>query len=360
MDLHKLNRYQVNIVMLKLFWVFFFFNIAIELVFGGSVRFELGILLFAELVILWLAMYLLVKRNQVSTGEAGGLDKVLHELNIVYWSYEPEKNEYYISPGIEQIMGYRAENLMKDSGMFLKQVHPYDLFRVREAEKDLMAGKRSMIEYRVTKPGGETRWIQNMAVPLKDQDGQVYRLEGLIVDVSRQKELEEQMTQMALSDALTGLPNRRMFEKYFTHFAGRSQYVDQQLAILFIDLDSFKAVNDTLGHEMGDQLLIEVTVRLKKIFRGTDFLSRLGGDEFVALLTRISQDSVIAVNERILEALSQPFEIDGQSVTIGASIGISIYPHDGEELEDLIRKADQAMYEAKNKGKKTYRFYRPS
>jgi len=346
--------------MLKIFWFLFFSNITIVLIFGGSIRFRLGILLFVELVILWLAMYLLVKRKQDPTGAEGGLDKVLRELNIVYWSYEPEKNKYYYSPGIEQIIGYRAEGLMKDPGLFLKQVHPYDLFRVREAEKDLMAGKRSMIEYRVTKPGGDTCWIHNMAVPLKDQGGKVYRLEGLIVDVTRQKELEEQMTQMALSDALTGLPNRRMFEKYFAHFANRSQYLDQKLAILFIDLDAFKVVNDTLGHEVGDQLLIEVTVRMKTIFRGTDFLSRLGGDEFAALLTRISDDSIITVNERILEALSQPFEIDGQRVTIGASIGISIYPQDGEELDDLIRKADQAMYEAKKRGKNAYHFYRSS
>jgi diguanylate cyclase (GGDEF)-like protein len=134
----------------------------------------------------------------------------------------------------------------------------------------------------------------------------------------------------------------------------------QKMAIIFIDLDAFKKVNDTLGHDKGDLLLKEVTVRLKTIFRGTDLLSRLGGDEFVALLTRITKESLIIVSERIKAAFSEPFVIGGHKLVIGASVGISICPDDGEELETLIRNADHAMYNAKAKGKNTYQFYNKS
>lgn len=162
---------------------------------------------------------------------------------------------------------------------------------------------------------------------------------------------------MALYDALTGLPNRSMFEKYFDYFVARNKHLPQKMAVVFIDLDAFKEVNDTLGHDKGDLLLKEVTVRLKTIFRGTDLLSRLGGDEFIALLTRITKESLIVVSERIMAAFSEPFVIDGHELVIGASMGISVSPDDGEDLETLIRNADQAMYGAKAKGKNTYQFY---
>jgi diguanylate cyclase (GGDEF)-like protein/PAS domain S-box-containing protein len=355
----KANISHSNIIILRIFWIFFFINIIAVFVLGGPYFLQLVILLVIELAILLLVNYYMGKPKKYSAEEAS-LGTILGELDIVTWSSEPGKNKFFISAGIEQIAGYSSGEFNKRPELFRKLVHPYDLFRVKESDKDLLAGKKSIIQYRILLPNGETRWINNMAVPLRDKSGQIYRLEGIIIDVTREKDFEEQMTRMALYDSLTGLPNRSMFEKYFAHFASRNKHMPQKMAIIFIDLDAFKKVNDTLGHDKGDLLLKEVTVRLKTIFRGTDLLSRLGGDEFVALLTRITKESLIIVSERIKAAFSEPFVIAGHKVVIGASVGISICPDDGEELETLIRNADHAMYNAKAKGKNTYQFYNKS
>ena len=353
----KANYYHGNIIILRIFWIFFFINIIAVLVLGGSYFLSLVLMQLMELAILLLVNFFMGNPKQVSSSEEASLETVLGELDIVTWSSEPGKNKFFFSAGIEQITGYSVRDFNKRPELFRKLVHPYDLFRVRESEKELLAGKKSIIEYRILISNGETRWINNMAVPLKDKSGRVYRLEGLIIDVTRAKEVEEEMTRMALYDALTGLPNRSMFEKYFDYFVARNKHLPQKMAVVFIDLDAFKKVNDTLGHETGDLLLKEVTVRLKTIFRGTDLLSRLGGDEFIALLTRITKESLIVVSERIMAAFSEPFVIDGHELVIGASMGISVSPDDGENLETLIRNADQAMYGAKAKGKNTYQFY---
>jgi diguanylate cyclase (GGDEF)-like protein/PAS domain S-box-containing protein len=359
-DMLKANYYHGNIIILRIFWIFFFINILAIQILGGPYLLRLALMQLMELAILLLVNFFMGYSKQASVSEEASLKTVLGELDIVTWSSEPGKNKFFFSVGIAQITGYTASDLNKRPELFRKLIHPYDLYRVRKSEKELLAGKKSIVEYRILIPNGQIRWIKNMAIPLKDRSGRVYRLEGLIIDVTREKETEEKMTRMALYDALTGLPNRSMFEKYFTYFVARNKHMPQRMAVVFIDLDAFKEVNDTLGHDKGDLLLKEVTIRLNNIFRGTDLLSRLGGDEFIALLTRITKESLIVVSERIIATFSEPFVIDGQELVIGASIGISVSPDDGEELEILIRNADQAMYGAKAKGKNTYQFYNES
>lgn len=288
------------------------------------------------------------------------LRSILCDLNIISWSFEIASRRIDVSPGTENIFGLSARELMRQPEKWEKLVHPYDLPRVRDAENDLWAGKKIMLEHRILLADGSTRWIHNLAASVKGQDGRLARLEGLVIDVTEQKELEEKMKHMAFYDALTGLPNRSMFENYFASFMNRGRYFDQKMAVVFIDLDSFKKVNDQMGHDAGDLLLKQVAIRLKSLLRGCDLLSRLGGDEFVTLLTRIQPESPGLVGQRIVEAFWEPFEVNGYKLNIGASVGISVYPDDGEDLETLMKNADRAMYMAKRKGKNASCVYNPS
>lgn len=177
-------------------------------------------------------------------------------------------------------------------------------------------------------------------------------------DITQRKLVEQQLKQMALYDALTGLPNRTLFfdrMKQLLELARRNQYV---LALLYLDLDRFKTVNDTLGHEAGDLVLNATGQRIRSCTRSSDTVARMGGDEFIGVCGRISAPRDAAfVAEKILEALSAPVDIGGNEYAIGASIGISIYPLDGDDVETLLNKADAAMYRVKETGKGGYAFF---
>ena len=275
---------------------------------------------------------------------------------ILRWSYEIRTGRLFLPQGAEELTGLPADFFVKQPEQIQKLVHPYDSLRLFEAYKDLLAGKKRVIEHRLLLTDGSSRWVHNFALPFKDQTGQITRVDGLIIDVSEQKFREEKIKHMAFYDQLTGLPNRIMLKNYFAFtLAGKKR--EQRLALIFIDLDHFKQVNDTMGHDVGDLLLKEVAVRIKTVMRESDLLARLGGDEFVALLTSVSRETITRVAERIIETFSRSFVIEGHELHVGASIGISVYPEDGRDLETLIKSADEAMYTAKRKGKNQYYFY---
>ena len=176
-----------------------------------------------------------------------------------------------------------------------------------------------------------------------------------------QKELKaqkEMLHHQAHHDALTGLPNRLLFNDRLKQLIKQAQRQSSQLAVLFIDLDHFKGINDSMGHEIGDKLLIEVSSRLKSVIRQTDTLARLGGDEFTVILDQINNaDAVVAITQHLLEIMSTPIELSGQSLYVTLSVGVAIFPDDGTNAEALLKNADAAMYQAKDDGRNTYQFY---
>jgi diguanylate cyclase (GGDEF)-like protein/PAS domain S-box-containing protein len=179
-------------------------------------------------------------------------------------------------------------------------------------------------------------------------------------DVTERKQMEQRLKQLALYDALTGLPNRALFFDRLNQLlalAKRNEYV---LALLYIDLNHFKKINDTLGHDVGDLLLVEAGKRMTSCTRKADTVARMGGDEFIGICGRIAapQDAGV-VAEKILAILSEPFHLKGHVCTVGASIGISIYPHDGDNVEALVNKADAAMYCVKESGENGYAYSSP-
>ena len=173
------------------------------------------------------------------------------------------------------------------------------------------------------------------------------------------KEVESQLRHTAHHDALTDLPNRRYLLEILNHSIARAQREETRLAIMFIDLDKFKHINDTLGHDIGDLLLKESSKRIKECLRGSDILARLGGDEFMALLVNVSnEDEVGLVADRIIKSLQISFILNGNTCNIGSSIGIAFFPENGENSDSLVKNADIAMYEVKEHGRNHFRFFK--
>lgn len=204
---------------------------------------------------------------------------------------------------------------------------------------------------------GSRQWIELFLAPVRSDSGTVSHYVGVLNDITTRKEAEEQLAFLAHHDPLTGLPNRGLFDQRLRQ-ALAGPISDRKFALCFIDLDRFKLVNDSLGHEAGDAVLIEVAQRLSKLSRSDDTLARLAGDEFVILLSGSGDaEAAATIAHRILSALARPIRAAGQDIDIGASLGLALYPEDGENIETLLRNADAAMYAAKAAGRNTFRFY---
>jgi diguanylate cyclase (GGDEF)-like protein/PAS domain S-box-containing protein len=193
---------------------------------------------------------------------------------------------------------------------------------------------------------------------VRDRDGQVTHYVGFHFDISERKAAEEKIAFLAYHDALTGLPNRMLARERLHLAIALAARAGHRVALLFFDLDNFKMINDSLGHTTGDGLLQAVAVRLRGCTREGDTLSRLGGDEFLLILSDVAgPDDIGHVSEKILAQLTEPFHVEGNELTTSVSIGVAVYPEDGQDFETLLKKADTAMYSAKEAGRNTYRFY---
>jgi diguanylate cyclase (GGDEF)-like protein/PAS domain S-box-containing protein len=209
------------------------------------------------------------------------------------------------------------------------------------------------------KKNGEVhpKWLSVSAVT---ENGRVSRFIGLFSDISVMKKTQEQLYEMAHYDSLTGLPNRRYFLDRLKESLERARRTRESLALMFVDLDGFKLVNDNLGHHAGDQLLVEIANRLKQRTRESDTVARMGGDEFTVILTNVmSSHAIVRVARKILGRVSEAITLDGTEVFLSSSIGIAVFPDDGADVEGLLQAADTALYKAKDLGKNGYQFFSP-
>ena len=297
------------------------------------------------------------------------LDNLAQHVPGVIYQYQLDADGRshfpFVSPGILQIYELTAEQVRSDATLAFQRLHPDDAEAVAAAiEASATTLQPWRQEYRVVLPLQGERWRQGDAVPERLADGSVL-WHGIITDITERKQAEENTHRLAYFDALTGLPNRRLLVDRMAHALGAAQRSGQVGALLFIDLDNFKQINDARGHAVGDRLLEQVAQRLSQQLRGDDSVARLGGDEFVVLVGQLGHDldagarHARAVADKVREVLEQPYDIDGTLYGSAGSIGITLFPKADEGVDDLLREADTAMYRAKSAGRNRIAFFEP-
>jgi len=274
----------------------------------------------------------------------------------VTWTADSKGNTTFISPNVEKVYGYNAEEIYKEGErLWFGRIHPDELEKAKQAFDALFEkGIRLDIDYRIRRKDGNWIWVHAKSITTYEKDGVMYA-DGLFSDISERKQTEETMRYLAYHDLLTGLPNPFVFNDRLAVALLQAERNQQNLAVMSLDLDYFKDVNDTLGHQVGDQLLRHVGRRLRNLLRKSDTVARLGGDEFMLLMPVIARvEDAGAVAKKILEAFRKPFAFDSHEINITTSVGIAIYPNDGKDAGTIIRNADAAMYRAKRKGRDNY------
>jgi diguanylate cyclase (GGDEF)-like protein/PAS domain S-box-containing protein len=269
------------------------------------------------------------------------------------WDWDLRAETIYLSPRFRAMLGYGHQDVGSSPHDWLALVHPDDRPVVEDAVRDHLEGRTEHYEaeYRMRAADGSYRWMLSRAQAVRGTDRRPMRLAGSQTDVSDRKAAELRLQHDALHDALTGLPNRVLFQDRLAHLVRRGQRRGAACAVLFLDLDRFKIVNDSLGHLVGDDLLVAVADRLSAALRPGDTVARLGGDEFTVLLEDlVDHTEAQRVADRILDSLQAPFPIADQDIYLSASIGIAMIPS-GATTEEVIRDADAAMYRAKSEGR---------
>lgn len=289
-----------------------------------------------------------------------------------YWEWDLVRDHVHWSDQVFHLLPIDPSVLDNSFQSFLEFVHPDDRRLVNTAIDDALADRSPYrVEHRVIGPDGNEVTVEQQAEVIFGDNDVPLRMVGTVQDISERKRAEQQIHQLAYYDALTGLPNRQQFHRHAERVLRRSRRDGRQFALIFLDLDEFKYINDTLGHNAGDELLCKIADYLEESIRATDILgkatpeddlnaalSRLGGDEFTILLPGLNEAEVAAkVAERLLEKLRSPTQIQGKEFFVTGSMGIALYPADGDSIDVLLKHADIAMYHAKQGGRNNYRFF---
>ncbi len=279
------------------------------------------------------------------------------------WDWNVQTGEVQFSQRWKEMIGYAEDEIDDKLEEWEKRVHPNDLPRVKADLQAHFEGKTATYssEHRMCCKDGEWRWILDRGkVVQRDADGRPLRMIGMHTDITDRKRIEERIRHMAQHDALTDLPNRALFSDRLQQALAVAKRDQSQFAVLYLDLDKFKPINDSLGHDVGDLLLKEVAQRMQACVRESDTVARIGGDEFVVLLRNVEEPAdAMRVAEKIRFALNQPFDIAGRSLSISSSSGIAIYPDHGSNEIELSKNADMAMYAAKQSGRDNVKLFVP-
>ncbi|HXF80877.1 MAG TPA: EAL domain-containing protein [Usitatibacter sp.] len=279
------------------------------------------------------------------------------QLGMWYWECDTDRFTY--SEGLNVLFGRPAESPATDYRQLQERLHPEDreLFEATMRHA-LKKGEDFTVDYRVVWPDGTVHWIANRGQVHRGPDGRARRVVGVAMNITERKIAEQRIAHMAHHDALTGLPNRVLLRDRIQQAIAQAHRGGTQLAVLFLDLDRFKNINDSLGHQLGDRLLQSVASRILVCVREGDTVSRVGGDEFVIVIPGIGAAAdASSVASKILEVLGTAFHLHGNDLHVAASIGISLYPADGSDAETLMRNADTAMYHAKDSGRGNFQFF---
>jgi diguanylate cyclase (GGDEF)-like protein/PAS domain S-box-containing protein len=307
-------------------------------------------------------------RTEVEAGRAARFEAeakyralVEHIPAVVYLDPVDENSEsIYVSPQVVELLGIEQDEWLTDPYAWRHHVHPEDIDRAwNEYRHAYNAHEPLNHEYRMVHEDGSVRWVLEQAYPIDDEQGDPWLIQGVIFDITERKLAEEQVAFLAYHDKLTGLPNRALFEEMLEAAITRARRHDLGVGVIFLDLDNFKLVNDSLGHHAGDDLLKQLAERLRGCTRETDLVARQGGDEFLLLLADLERgigpvagtEAGLLVAEsvatRVHEALQEPFDLGGVEFFTSASLGVSLFPQDATDAISLLKNADTAMYQSK-------------
>ncbi|MBN1691335.1 MAG: PAS domain S-box protein [Dehalococcoidia bacterium] len=280
---------------------------------------------------------------------------LVENINDVFYTMDNEGNITYVSPVVEKLSKYKVSDLIGQS--FISLIHPDDLPGLTDSFNRLVSGQLEPWEFRIFDKDGTIIYVRTSSRPIY-KDGEVVGLTALITDITERKQMELKLEQMATHDFLTGLPNRVLLTDRFTMAAALACRNKTRLAVMSLDLDKFKSINDTLGHAAGDQVLKTISSRLRGIIRSSDTAARVGGDEFVLIMMETNhREDATAIAQRILDSFREPLLIDGHNIIVSTSIGVANYPEDAQDLDTLIKKSDAAMYYSKGHGRNQFKFF---
>lgn len=278
--------------------------------------------------------------------------------NIGTWDWHINTDTLHWSDEIYPMFGYKVGEVRPSYDLFIQNVHPDDVPKVQAEESACMSGdKRHDIEYRVVWSDGTIRWLRETGNVKFDDNGKPELFTGIIRDVTASKETSDRYRKLAHYDALTDLPNRELFRIRLDESMARARRHNDMVALVFMDLNKFKPVNDKHGHLVGDKVLVAVAQRLKKAIRRIDTVARVGGDEFVVILEDIkNEQEALSIVKKLRGLFGEPIMVDNNLHELGVSIGVSLFPVDAGDAEELIHIADMAMYRAKQSGENQYHF----
>lgn len=293
-------------------------------------------------------------RSEARLAEAQRIARLGH------WEWDIPTGDLWWSDEVYRIFGREPERFVPNYESFLACLHPDDQARViSTVRKALEEGTDYHVSHRILVPNGGIRHVDEQASCLRDEDGVVIRMLGTVQDITDRIEAEARLNHIEHHDPLTCLPNRLLLHDRINQAITYARRHNRIVAILFMDIDRFKRINDSMGLAIGDRLLQVVAERLRGSVRDGDTVARLGGDEFAIALTDVADlDDVAKLAKKLLSTVSEQITIDGRTFRATASVGISLFPYDGDDVEALLKNADTAMYEAKEAGRNDYRFFR--
>lgn len=314
----------------------------------------------------------LYQRAQQEIGERRRMEGALRESEERYelavlgandglWDWDLRTNQIYFSPRWKAMLGHGMDEIGADPDEWFDRIHPEDVERTRVEVSNHLKGLSPHLEseYRMIHVDGAYRWMLSRGIAVKDEDDFVYRMAGSQSDITARKEAEEKLLHEAFYDTLTNLPNRALFMDRLKSAIERSKHNhDYYLAVLLLDLDRFKDINESMSHKVGDELLIATARKLVAARTATDTVARLSGDEFVILLENIAgEQSAIQIAGQILDEIAVPLQLNGQKVFVSSSIGVVLDLAGYDNPEDVLRDADIAMYSAKANGKARFEIF---
>jgi diguanylate cyclase (GGDEF)-like protein/PAS domain S-box-containing protein len=304
------------------------------------------------------------RQRQVSADEIIGdrYRSIVEHLPAVTYidALDDAASTLYVSPQVEELLGYAAHEWLGDPDLWLRIVHPEDRPRAAaENQRHNETGESFSLDYRVYRKDGRIAWIRDEARMIRDERGVPTFSIGVMIDVTTMKHADEKVAFLTYHDELTGLPTRAMFEELLELSVGRARHHAVSVAVICVDIDDFRLVNDSLGRLAGDEVLNVVAGRLREATRETDLVARRSGDTFLLLLADLERDGddveaavarAESAAQRVLDSLAVPFRAGGTELYVSASIGISLFPQDGDEAGSLLRNAEAAMLESKKGG----------